>query len=896
MIAGVRIGVFEVLGKLGEGGMGEVFRARDTRLNRDVAIKVLPELFTRDPDRLARFTREAQTLAALNHPNVAQVYGVVDLPSAGGSQGTGLVMELVEGEDLSAIIARRRLPLEDALAIARQIAEALEAAHEQGIVHRDLKPANIKVRPDGTVKVLDFGLAKALGPAGTSATGDGALTNSPTFTAHGTELGMILGTAAYMAPEQAKGKAVDRRADIWAFGVVLYEMITGRRAFDGESVSDVLASVLKSDPAWNAIPAEASASITRLLRRCLEKDPRKRLSSMADARLELDEHDVPLAAPPVAAVAPRRGLLPLLAAVAAGALVTAIIGGWIWRGQARDGAAGGVRRLSIVAPVGATLFPDSNGVVISPDGTMVAFIVGTTARSDANQLWVRSLNSLVPRRLEEADGAYLPFWSPDSRTIGFFTTNKLKTVSASGGRAQVVADIRGGRGAAWSASNVIVYTADVSGPLYRVAAIGGTPERLTTVDAARKQNGHRFPAFLPDGDHFVYAALPGKNGRFDIFLGSLSGGAPVFLAAMESAPVYSEPGFLLYSRQGVLTAQPFDARTLRLGGEPVTLEDEPATILDPAVAYTAGRTVSSSANGSLGYFSAPATNTIAEWFDLSGRRTGTLPLPPGHFERIVISPDGRRGIAVQAASPSESSLSLIDLATGTASRLSAGPGSNGSPVWSPDGTRVVFASDREGAADLFVKTIGDASPEEPFYGSSVLFKYPTSWTADGKWIVITQVDAGSGQNVYLLSTAASREFRPFVRGPRRDVGGDVSPDGKWITTFSDDTGKYQLYVDSFPTPGRRVQVSQNGALLAWWTPDGRQLLFSDETRGLWRASLTFSPAPSAGVPQLLAQLSGNVLGADFMPDRQRFLALAPERTGPGSITIVQNWRAALVRP
>lgn len=441
----------------------------------------------------------------------------------------------------------------------------------------------------------------------------------------------------------------------------------------------------------------------------------------------------------------------------------------------------------------------------------------------------------------------------------------------------------------WSGST------DSSGPLYRVAAIGGTPAPLTTIDAGRKQIGHRFPAFLPDGEHFLYAALPGKNGRFDIFLGSLSGGAPVFLAAMESAPVYSEPGYLLYSRQGVLTGQPFDAKALRLHGDPVTLEDEPAAILDPAIAYTAGRTVSVAANGSLGYVSAPSTQTIAEWYDVNGRRTGTLPLPPGHFERIVISPDGKHGIAIQAASPSESSLWLIDLATGAASRLSTGPGANGSPVWSPDGTKVVFASDRDGAADLFVKTIGSASPEEPFYRSSVLFKYPTSWTEDGKWIVVTQVDPGSAQNVDLLPAADPRELQSFARGPMRDVGGDVSPDGKWITTISDETGKYQLYVDAFPTPGRRVQVSQNGALLSWWTPDGRQLLFRDEPRSLWRASLTFSPALSAGVPQLLAQLPANVLGADFMPDRQRFLALAPERTGPGSITVVQNWRAALER-
>jgi dipeptidyl aminopeptidase/acylaminoacyl peptidase len=306
--------------------------------------------------------------------------------------------------------------------------------------------------------------------------------------------------------------------------------------------------------------------------------------------------------------------------------------------------------------------------------------------------------------------------------------------------------------------------------------------------------------------------------------------------------------------------------------------------------------VSAAANGSLGYASAPSTNTVAEWYDVSGRRTGTLPLPPGYFQRIAISPDGKYGVATRVASPSESSLWLIDLATGAPSRLTAGSGSNGSPVWSPDATKIVFTSDRDGAADMFVKTIASSAPEAPFYRSSVLFKFPSSWTPDGKWIVTTQVDPGSAQNVYLLPAADPRELQLFARGPVRELGGAVSPDGKWMITFSDETGRYQLYIDSFPTPGRRIQVSKNGALLAWWTPDGRQLLFSDETRGLWRAGLTFSPAPSAGVPQLLAQLPSTVLWSDFMPDRQKFLVLAQERSGPGSITVVQNWRAALARP
>ncbi|MGH9408314.1 MAG: serine/threonine-protein kinase [Vicinamibacterales bacterium] len=415
---GTRLGAYEVVSAIGAGGMGEVYRARDTTLNRVVAIKVLPDLFAADPERLARFTREAQTLASLNHPNIAQIYGV---------EGHALVMEFVDGDDLSHRIAQGAMPIEDALPIARQIADALEAAHEHGIVHRDLKPANIKVRADGTVKVLDFGLAKALqgSPEAlryeTQAAAQGVnVANSPTFTAHGrlregdggpsTQLGMIIGTAAYMAPEQARGKAVDRRADIWAFGAVLYEMLTGKRAFEGDEISDVLASVLKSDPAWTAIPTDVPPSIRRLLRRCLEKDPRKRLSSICDARLDLDEQE-PAPVPPTAAVPPppvRRSLASYLRPALVGALLTAAAALLAWSASGPR-ASHPLRRVSLLPPPGETLYPDSTGVAISPDGTMVAFIVGTVARSET-QLWVRSLDSMTARRLEDADGASLPFW------------------------------------------------------------------------------------------------------------------------------------------------------------------------------------------------------------------------------------------------------------------------------------------------------------------------------------------------------------------------------------------------------------------------------------------------------------------------------------------------------
>ncbi|MEO5894133.1 MAG: protein kinase [Vicinamibacterales bacterium] len=891
LTVGTRVGVYEITGTLGVGGMGEVYRARDTRLNRDVAFKVLPDLFASDQDRLARFTREAQTLAALNHPNIAHIHGLEEFSAGGANHLRALAMELVEGEDLSAIIARGPIPLAEALPMASQIADALEAAHEQGIIHRDLKPANIKVRADGTVKVLDFGLAKALEPEGPHANA----MHSPTLTARATQMGMILGTAAYMAPEQARGKVVDRRADIWAFGVVLYEMLTGQRAFEGDDISLTLANVLKENPKWSSLPADAPASVRRLLRRCLEKEPKRRLSAIGDARLELGELDPVVAAvapsPPVV-VAARPTLLSRLWPAVAAVIITAAVGAAIWpRAAAAPGAT--LARLSILPPPGEQLYPDSSGVAVSPDGTMVAFIVGSVARSES-QLWVRSLDSMSARRLEGGDGGVLPFWSPDSRRIGFFTSGKLKTIAASGGRAETLCDARGGRGAAWSPSSVIVFAPDAGGPLLRIPATGGTPEPVTRIDSSRKEYSHRFPSMLPDGVHFLYAALPGKNGRFDIFVGSLSDDVRTAIGSLEAAPVYADPGWLLYAKQGVLAASPFDLKTLKITGDPVVLDDEPASILDPSVSFTAGRSVSISRTGSIAYYSTPSINTTATWYDVSGVPAGTLNIPSGHYENVRISPDGARAIMAKSTSPSESSLWLVDLARGGAAPLSTGPGRNDTPVWSPDGTRVVWAADRDGIQNFFVRKVNEAAPETPLYMSDVPFKGPSDWTSDGKWIVLTQLDQDTTQNVWLLDATGTTPPTPLVRGPVRDNGGPVSPDGHWLAYTADDSGRFELFVQPFPVPGRKTQVSENGAVIAWWTPDGKQLIFlGNDLRSLWRVEVRPGEIFGVGTPKQFAMLPSDVIWVDASPDRRRFLALAPERTGTGSISLVQHWQAAL---
>jgi serine/threonine protein kinase/Tol biopolymer transport system component len=899
---GTRVGPYEIVSQLGVGGMGEVYRARDPRLNRDVAIKALPELFAQDAERVARFTREAQTLAALNHPNIAQIYGIES--AASGSLAAALVMELVEGEELSTIIARGPVPIAEALAIAHQIADALEAAHEQGIVHRDLKPANVKVRADGTVKVLDFGLAKAFDPMAASGSTSGSPSNSPTLTARATQMGMIIGTAAYMAPEQARGKAVDRRADVWAFGVVLYEMLTGRRAFEGEEISDVLAAVLRQDIDLSSLPATTPASVRRLLKRCLERDPRKRLSAIGDARLDIDEPDAAPATPlsPAIMSAPTAAPPSLVARLwpaLAGAAITAIAASVMWP-QAAPAPVTDARlaRLSILPPPGTEMYPDSTGVTISPDGSMVAFLVGSVTQGEEVELWVRSLDTMAAKKLDDARGATLPFWSPDSRRIGYSASGvgKLKTIAATGGRAEVVVDSPTTRGAVWTTSNQILY-AQPSSPILMVPASGGTPQEVTALDTARGERGHRFPSMLPDGDHFLYAVLPGKNGRFEIYAGRLSDPTHkerVSIGPMDAAPVYAEPGYLLYARQGVLAAVPFDATTLKITGDPILLEDEPATVMDASLSYTAGRSVSVSDAGSLAYYAAPSLNTVLTWFDASGAMLGTVAAPSGHYDTVSISPDGTRAAAVRSASASSASVWLVELARGTATPLSRGAGRNDSPIWSPDGQRVIFTSDRSGLQQFFARGISDTTPEVELFTSEHLFKNPVSFSRDGSSIVINVLESPTAQDIMVIDSSGRSPARTLVQNTLRDVGGVVSPDGKWLAYGSEVGGNLEVWVQAFPNGGQRTQISQQGGVLSWWTADGRQLIWTgSDLRSLWRAEVIPGPAFAVKAPVKTATLPAGSLWIDATPDRQRFLAVMPERTGTGSVTVVQNWRKAL---
>jgi eukaryotic-like serine/threonine-protein kinase len=637
---GTRLGPYEIVSALGAGGMGEVYRARDTKLGRDVAIKILPRVFTSDPERLARFEREARMLATLNHPNIGAIYGLEDADSI-----RALVLELVDGETLADQIARGPLPLKDALPMARQIAEALDAAHDKGIVHRDLKPRNVALTRDGTVKVLDFGLAKATVRDG--AAGDGS--HAPTMTIGGTRQGTVLGTAAYMSPEQARGQAVDKRTDIWAFGCVLYEMLTGQIAFRGETISDTIAAVLDREPNWTALPAATPWTIRRLLQRCLEKDPKRRLRDIADARLELDEE---LSGPERAGLGERPQTERLshvppsrwIYAVGISLLVLGTAFGW-WVHSRPSVVERGAVRIDVSPPAG-TKFVVGFGA-ISPDGQFLTFVVQSPS---GPTLWVRALDSQAAHELPGTDGAAFPFWSPDSRSLGFFASGKLRRIDIAGGTPTEICDVPAGRGGTWNADGVIVYNAVNDGPLLQVLATGGAPRPLTALDVTKHENSHRNPTFLPDGRHFLYFIRSDDREIRGIYVGSVERPQErIRVVPSDFSGVYSpgqdeRSGYLLWLRNGALVAQPLDAERFTVSGEAVTVADSIRQIGAP----NALSPVSVSRDGTLVYGSSPEPHYQLTWYGRDGKPVGTVGTPDAYLD-LRISPDGQRVAVMSGA-------------------------------------------------------------------------------------------------------------------------------------------------------------------------------------------------------------------------------------------------------
>ena len=874
---GTRLGSCEIQSPIGAGGMGEVYRARDSKLNRDVAIKVLPPLFAADPERLARFEREAQVLASLNHPNIAQIYGVEDTGNV-----RALVMELVPGKTLDELIQAQGLGPDTALSIARQLIDALEAAHEQNIVHRDLKPANIKVRDDGVVKVLDFGLAKALDQA----QGSGSQAQDRTMTSPAmTQMGMIVGTAAYMSPEQARGRAVDRRADIWAFGLILFEMTSGRRAFEGDDVSTTIANVLKDDVPWSALPVDTPPRVRRVLRRCLEKDPRRRLSAIGDARLDLDEPDVaPDATATTAPARARTGWLPIAGALAAGMLIAAIgVSPWM-----RSAPAASIRRTAIIAPPTADLFPDGGESAISPDGTMVAFITGSPIAPTATQLWVRRLDAAAAKPI--ATDARSPFWSPDSKRIGFFGSGKLNTVSAEGGRIDALCDAIDGRGGTWSPRGIIVFAPSSGGALMRVPTGGGDASPALALDAARKETAQRFPFFLPDGTHYLFASLPGHNGVFDIFLGALDSPDRTKIVEAESTPVYVDPGYLAFSRKSQVVVQPFDAKALKLTGDPTTLDDTPGNV---GTWFLSARSVSAAA-GMLVYLNDPFGDTKLTWVDRTGRDTGVVETPAGRFSEVDISPDGRQVAVVKQTSAKDSTIWTIDLARHGATRIADAPHFNYYVAWSPDSTRLVFANDGAGVENLFVRDAMAATPIQPFYQSAEQFKKPVSWSSDGKFLLFSQRNPGTQEDLMVMPASGGGAPTPFVNDPPNELSGRFSPDGHWIAYTSEESGSTEVYVRSFPTPDKKYRVTTDGGTAVRWKRDGTALLMTGaDSRRLEIADVRLGATLTVSAPRVVGSLPPGILAWDAAGDLEHLIVATPSGDARLSLTVVTDWMTAL---
>jgi Tol biopolymer transport system component len=886
--------------KLGEGGMGEVWVATDTRLNRKAAIKSLPPAVAADPERLARFTREAQVLAALNHPNIAAIYGMErdgDTPY--------LALEMVEGEDLSDRLARGKIPIDETVEIALQIAAALEDAHEKGIVHRDLKPANIKVAGDGTVKVLDFGLAKALSDDPDLSGASVDLSHSPTMTAAlGTQAGVILGTAAYMSPEQARGKRVDRRADIWAFGVILYEMLTGDRLFPGDTVTDIIAAVVTREPDWDRLPADTPDGLRRVLRRCLQKDPRERLRHVGDAALELNDPSPPAAAAAVAASPSRRGGLLGLGGVIVGAAL-------MWAAISL-----GEQAPESIEPVWTNLEPPAmtsfeSFLELSPDGRAVVF-VARSATGEEPVLWVRRLDDERARELEGTEGAEQPFWSPDSRSVAFFARGKLRRIPAEGGASQVLASTGNApRGGCWGPNGTILYVPDWSRAVYRVGENGGEAVEVTTLNEERLELSHRWPHLLPDGRHFLFFAVstypelnpdnPAEEDRSGLFVASLDGGEPTLLHTARSRAVYRD-GRLYYVDDGILLARPFDATERRFTGEAVAIASR---VTQSAGALWGGALFSVAETGRILFVrGAQEERTISQltWVDRQGRPIGTIGAPDSH-NSLRLSNDETR-LAVSTGDPDE--IWIHDLVRGTPTRFTFDTGSDAGPVWSPDDRSVLFTSTRVTPGEpfmpirIFRKDASGSTAETPVaasreFGATLLM---SDWSPDGKYAI------GAAARQYLGSDLVSvdlgtGEFDLFLSSKDSEQAGRFSPDGRWLAYESDVTGEYEVYIRPFPSSGGEWQVSDGG----WrpvWRGDGRELYYVSGDRKMMAVSVETGETFRHDVPRELFDFEGRLTvdgwsTFDVTDDGSRFVIMLPvedEGESRPTVSIVDHWSDA----
>ncbi|HZM90506.1 MAG TPA: protein kinase [Blastocatellia bacterium] len=888
--AGTKLGRYEIRSQLGAGGMGEVYQGRDTQLGRDVAVKVLPTTLSTDTDRLRRFEQEACAASALNHPNILVVHDI-----GAHDATTYVVSELLEGETLRKRIGGTALGQRRAIDYALQIANGLAAAHEKGIIHRDLKPDNIFITNDGRVKILDFGLAKL-----TQLDGNQSHTDVPTRRVD-TDPGVVMGTVGYMSPEQLKGRAVDQRSDIFSFGAILYEMLSGRRAFHGESAAESMSAVLREDPPeLSDTNKTVSPALERLVNHCLEKNPEARFHSARDVAFALEalSGSSPVAIETTTAqsfvpTAFRQWLPWALAAI--GLLIAAITLAWTYFSRERTDARP-IEAMRFIIPT-----PEKASIpglpTISPDGRYVVFRVNTDDGKEL--LWMRALGSFEARPLVGTDGAFQQFWSPDSRAVGFFANGKLKRIDVSGGSVQTVCDAPTNYSGAWSHDGTIIFSRGFGSGLYGVPDTGGTPIQLTTVDASRNEIEHIWPYFLPDGRHFLFLARNAQPENSAIYVGTLDSKETTRLLQEHSSMAYASPGYLLFVRESTLMAQGFDADTLQLKGDAFPVAEH--TIRNP---ITGRAMFSVSENGVLVFRAGGRmTNNQLVWFDRSGKQLSVL-TPPGSYNAPALSPNEKK-VAVsrpdlQTGTPSD--IWVIDLERGTQIRLTTDPASDTFPSWSPKGDRVTFVSTRNGVSSIYQKLSNGASPEEPLV-SSAEPKFNPQWAPDGQSIIYAQLNPKTIGDLYLLSLSGEKKSTSWLQTNFIEARPRLSPNGRWIAYISNETEQFEVYVDSFPNPGAKVAISIGGGSQPQWRADGRELYYYAPDRKLVAVEVngdgpTFKVGEARPLFEIrVASIDQSFPGNGYYTvtrDGKRFLVSSlPEASERQQINVIVNWMADL---